>query len=368
MTDRDRRLDQLLGALPTEASVPPGLDASALRRARAPLPRPTPGPAPWLRVAAALALGALLGASATASRPAPEIVLANGSQLVTGSARVLAGDRAVTVRGRALITVEPAGPLAREEGQEADTMKTTHLAAALAGSLVTVAVYEGRAAISGEGAVTVAAGETRSVGALPPPPTPRVAGLARDPEASTVPEAMSPEEAVAAIDALEREIAGLRARHALAEGQLAQVTGDPQPWPEDLPAAFLPAQFERSMRQLVAEEGAGELLTVDCSEFPCLTVLRPAAWDGDGLPPQVQAVVDGMQELLGESGVSVSNSRMRDGDQDLLLTGLGFVPPGVGDEARTRADYRMEGHLKGLADELMGPGGGDEADQDIRPR
>ena len=372
MTDRETRLDSLLDDLPREVPVPPGLDASTLRRARASTTGPLPSPNPMLRLAAALLMGALLGASVMATRPAPELVLTAGSQLVTGSARVFAGDREVLVRGRALISVEPGPGLLREQEQEADTMKTQTLAAALAGSLITVAVYEGRAVISGgdEQSITVASGETRSVGAPPAPQRRRVVVEAPDIERGS----RSQDHSQGEIARLRAEIAGLRASQALTRGQLQGLTGQPQPWPTDLPDAFLPAAFERSMRALVAQEGAGELLALDCSEFPCLTVLAPTVQEGNDMPPEVQAVIDGMQALLGDSGVSVHNSRTRDGDADLLLTGLAFAPKGAMDEdTQTRAAYRMEGHLQGLAEELMGEPSerGEEedgADEDIEVR
>lgn len=354
MTDR---LDDLLASLPDEAPVPPGLNDAVLAQVSEPRARRRPVGS----LVAAVLLAGLLGAGiATTVRPAPPtLVLASGSQLVTGSARVVAADRVVQVEGRALISVEPASDLPRGEGQEADAMNTTHLVAALAGSLVTVAVYEGTALISGEDdapALVVAAGEQRAVGS-PPPPRREVRVRSAPAESPPLGEGrLAAEDAEAVITALQDEIARLEARQALTTGQLAAVRGEPQPWPDDVPEAFRPAAFERSMRTIVEEEGAGDLLVVDCAEFPCLTVLRPGPYEGQGTPPEVQAVIDRMQELLGASGVSVHNAKTGDGTRELLLTGLGFAPEGSkGDEGlQTRAAYRMEGHLQGLSEELMG--------------
>ena len=201
MTD----LDDLLSSLPAEEPVPAGLNAAVLAAAEGPAARRSPLP-----LLAAVLLAGLVGAGAAiASRPAPPaLVLAEGSQLVTGSARVLAADRVVDVDGRALITVEPAGALLRGEGQEADAMNTTHLVAALAGSLVTVAVYEGTALISAEEdapAVVVAAGEQRSVGS-PPPPRPQVR-VRTAPRAEGTEETIRGDDAEQVIAALQDEIA-----------------------------------------------------------------------------------------------------------------------------------------------------------------
>ncbi|MCO4769599.1 MAG: hypothetical protein KDA24_06165 [Deltaproteobacteria bacterium] len=367
MTDREKRLDLLLGELPAEHPVPAGLDASVLAAARAPAPETRTASRRWGWLVAALLMAGLLGAETQELlSPPPTVLLAGGSQLVTGHTRVLAGSRVVEVDGRAVISVEPAVDLLREEGQEAEHMKTTHLVAALAGSLVTVAVYEGQARIVGAEdapAVLVQPGETRTVGTPKPGPRPRVVRkMVRAPQGDGL--AVEEADSDAVIEALEDEIASLRRQQAISAGQLAEVAGEPQPWPEDVPDAFLPANFERSIRSLVAEEGAGDLLVVDCAEFPCLTVLRPGPYDGEGAPPQVMAVVDGMKGLLGDTGVSVHVSKTGDGDSDLLLTGLSFAPEGrANPDVQTRAAYRMEGHLRGLTDELVDEP--DSQDEDV---
>ena len=169
MNDAD--LDALLRALPATAPVPPGLDDAVLATlARA----PASSAIPRLAIAAAILLGVGLGALAgPVLRPAPTLLLTRGSQLVEGRALVLAGDRQVRIDGRARVSVEPPEGLAREGEQEAHNamLDSTHAIAALAGSFITVAVYQGFATVSepGEAPITVSAGEEHTVG---PPPRP----------------------------------------------------------------------------------------------------------------------------------------------------------------------------------------------------
>lgn len=364
MTDTD--LDALLNELPTTAPVPPALDAAVLAGIEQPPSRRTPT---WAFAAAALVL---LAVGVLALPPGePTLVLADGVQYVDGRALVLAGDREVRVDGRARISVEPPGALLREGEQEAtDAMlDKTHAIAALAGSFVTVAVYQGTATVSGPDTpepITVQAGEQKQVGTPPPTPVRRVvrAAPAADDGGTAVRIAMDPDDDPdAVIAALEAQIAALQTQQSLAQGQLAAVQGDPQPWPDDIPDGYRPAAFERELRAAVDEEGAGEVLLVDCSEFPCLTVIRPGAYDGQGTSPELQAVIDRLTEQLGSAAIGVHNSRTGDGETDLLLSGLSFTPKEQhNDDVSVRNGFRMEGHLEGLTEDLMGQSEDEDVD------
>jgi hypothetical protein len=366
MNDQD--LDGLLSELPTTTPVPPGLDEAVLRGiAETPQHRPSRW---WIAVAAAaaLAVGAGLG---SAMQPEPTLLLTAGSQLVEGRALVLAGDREVRVDGTALISVEPPADFLRENEQEANhaMIDKTHAIAALAGSFVTIAVYHGTAVVSGADVasepITVHAGEEKSVGAPSPAPTPVVRRIVREAPAPTVSMSVDERDPEAVIAELRSELAGLRTQQSLSEGQLAAVQGEAQPWPEDIEELYRPAAFERAMRTAVADEGAGDVLVVDCSEFPCLTVLKPGPYDGQGTSPEIQAVIDRLSALLGDSGISVHNSRSGDGETDLLLTGLSFTPKdSQNEELATRNGWRMEGHLKGITEDLMGSP--DEEDVEVQ--
>jgi len=363
----DAELDALLGELPTTAPVPPELDAAVLDGIQAAPPRRSWAP---LAVAAAIVLSLGIGAlTGGALRSPPTLVLTAGTQLVDGRALVLAGDREVAVSGRARISVEPPGGLAREGGQEATEamLDKTHALAALAGSLVTVAVYQGSATISGPETepITVDAGEQKTVGTpAPAPQVRRVVRAAPSPEPAVQVRLDGDADPEAVIAALQAELATLRTQQSLAEGQLAAVQGEPEPWPDDVPDAFRPAAFERALRTAVEEEGAGDVLVVDCSEFPCLTVLKPAPYDGQGTSPEVQAVIDRLSEALGDAGIGVYNSKTGDGVNDLLLSGLAFTPADArDDDLATRSSWRMEGHLKGLSEDLMGQTEDEDVDQ-----
>jgi hypothetical protein len=77
---------------------------------------------------------------------------------------------------------------------------------------------------------------------------------------------------------LQREIDGLEQ---LARAYEEELYGAPCPWPDDLPAAVTPDGFRAQVRAAVdACGGEVDLVGFDCSEPPCLALLRPqeATW------------------------------------------------------------------------------------------
>jgi hypothetical protein len=329
-----------IAALPRE--IPPPPPRAALAPAAAP-PWPRRA-APWLGwlVAAGLAVALL--------QPEPVRVLASGTEFVDGRADLLAGDVRVSVDGIARVSVEPAGDGRRGVDAESDTMNTTHLLAAAAGSLVTVAVLEGSAWIQGDDAprTEVRAGETRSVGGAPHAPKSRGAEpWGAQSEAKRPPA----EERIAD---LERQLREARTENAMARGQLTRAQGTPSDWPADANPQMRPAAFERYVAEQVAAIPGAELVDVDCDEFPCVAVIRSHAPGEDWEDPLKQ-----VHEGLGEAGFGANlgvvglAADTQTPEGDLRLYAFGVAPGDAPANVHTRLKHRAEVRLE----ELMGEGG-----------
>lgn len=164
------------------------------------------------------------------------------------------------------------------------------LAGALVGALVTVAVYEGTVTVTNpHGAVELSPGQAARATAAEAPRRVARAQAARDapvespaPEtpASEAPAAPSaPEIALRAeLQAMRAELDRVRADLTRTEAQLAQEQairvdreGEPIPFPPNLPERFGEQALRRSVQAAIEESGLdGEVVSVDCSEFPCV--------------------------------------------------------------------------------------------------
>ncbi len=268
-----------LAELPDEAP-PRELDRALLE--------PAPGSRGWMPWTGWLVAAALLVLVAWPA-PATELTLISGQQLVEGPARVLlAGGREVEVQGRALISVEPTDAPLRESGDKEDPMNPKLLIAAAAGAALTVSVYEGRALIHDGDAEPILVEQGQTHREAPP-----VAAEARRVVMNTdgaPPRTLS--EAQDRIEQLEAELALASFSGQLKDGRLMALEGVPQDFPADLDPRHKPARFEQRLQGALAL-GEGELVAVDCSEFPCLVTLTTDAegdrWD-EGLRPIAEAM------------------------------------------------------------------------------
>jgi hypothetical protein len=325
-------------------------------------PRGAGGPGGRLPAVAALAaLLALASFGPWLRAPADQVLLA-GSAWVRGDVDLLAAGTTVHVDGRAWIHVEPPGGLLREGDvnlPELPTMDRKQVLAALAGAAITVTVYEGRALLSpDDGApVTVEAGETWS-SAEPPerPPATRVR-VARSAGADpSDPATLQAENA-----ALRAELAATHARAAMLSGQLHTYQGEPQPWTDDIPEAFRPDAFEAAIRRALGELGNPEaLVSLDCSEYPCLALFSLP--DGD-TRERAGAIAEAVgAEFPEDANASMRVSKSDDDGAVTTLAGLSLTPPGDDprdDEIQARLGHRMESAVEGLV------GGADESDEDV---
>jgi hypothetical protein len=325
---------QEIQALPSElrqlplVAAPPALDHRVLGA----LERPEhPSRFPWwpLAIAAGLVAGVLV------PRPAQRVVIERGSEIVDGRIDVRAAGVDVRVDGRTRISLEPVETPPRANSTEATDMKPMLTGGAL-GAIVTVAVYEGRARVLDEHGtgIDLRAGETRSVTTAVGLPAQR-------------PAPKNEEQLRAQVDSLQKELDRARFEQALAKGQIAQHEGKARDFPEDLPDVLRPAGFGAALKDLVAGVEGASLLSVDCSEYPCVALVEFA--DDEGLGRS--GLEQGIESKLGlvDPAVSVWAANVQRDDDELYLaalavypsTGSGALPPGSTEQA-TRDKYRVE--------------------------
>lgn len=289
--------------------------------------------APWL-LAAALALFALWPASPT------QLVVGSGAQLVEGHAMVLAADRRIEVDGVALISVEPEGGVVREPGQE-NLMNRQALIGAAAGAVVTIAVYQGRATLTGpSGSQTIDAGQTVTVG---------------EPVDSPVTEGSPSVDEVAALTARIAEL-----EQALREvGPVASVSpggeAEPLPWPPERLSDFEPEAFAETLRAALEGREDLELVEVDCEEYPCLAVVESFA-PSDAWEDEIEDVTGELEDLYADKGQDIglgvwNHASLQDDEEaPMQLSGLLVAPADMTPAQQERVHLRMDSLLKDLSD------------------
>jgi ferric-dicitrate binding protein FerR (iron transport regulator) len=313
-----------------------------------------PAPArPWGWVTWGAAWAAAAAALLMAWPTPPRVVLADGVSVIDGELAVWAGDWEVDVDGRAAITVEPPAGAAR--GGEANLevpVDTRHLLAGLAGAVVTITVYEGRAVVRApgqpEGVVT--AGETRlfaperpAPAAKSPPGPDRAAALQQRVRTLT-----------AELDAIEAELATERFTGELIRGRLEAVEGVPSEWTADVPDTLRPERFEADMVAQIAALPDVELAEVDCVEYPCIVAFRYTGDDPTlAWGEEVVASVNTWAEAsLEHADISVNRS-VFSGDG----TERRFITVGVSADAPDAVKQRTAVRLGELNDALSDEGG-----------
>jgi hypothetical protein len=357
-----RALPNALGALPLLAP-PPALFAARPAPTPAPAPAPTPAPAPALALApkarlpygrVALGLAAAAGlVVALLQPPAPaRLTLHSGVQQIDGTVELVAGGYPIHIDGVARIKVEPPTSPARGGGAEESPMSRSHALSALAGAVVTIAVYEGTAILEGpEGPTTLQAGETQTLAAPQGDEGPAVARRSQERGPASDPVTLQAE-----LSQLREENARLRTEAEIARGQLSTHEGQPQPWPADLSADYRPAAWEARVRAEVAKVPGVEVDRVDCEEFPCITVLKAAG----GTPGDKR--FEGLLESLAprDSGNAVaawaSEQQGRDDTEPTQLFALVNIPgESMNPDVQLRTKHRVDQALEELAETPPSP-------------
>lgn len=156
----------------------------------------------------------------------------------------------------------------------------------------------------------------------------------------TPPPCPDAEPAVREVEDRSRELGVLEAellRGALAE---ADAIGLPVEWPADLPARFHEEAVERAVLATL-DEGAA-LLTLDCSEYPCVAVTAYDSRDGSVQERAAAA----LEELRDDGYVALTSSHLRgdlgDGRQVLVVT-RALMAPGTDDLlSNARRQFRFD--------------------------
>lgn len=318
-------------------------DLAALPHAAPPVFRASAPPSRWPLAVAALAAAALL-ALALPERGA-ELRLASGALMTEGAAKIVVPGGVLTGTGKMRVDVEPSDPLARDMGQE-DPMSKTHLLSAAAGALITVAVYEGSArfepSAEGAAATEIGPGERRIVSGHPRPAGPGARGSA--PAAADGADADATD--------LQQRVSELELQLALARGQIAAIEGTPQPWPADLPAAYSAAGFEATARSVSAAVPGTKLVSVDCSEYPCLAFFTTDQ-PGDDWGREVAAAFpgsDGEHTSVWQMSSATDHDGVARG-----VTGISVTQPTEADDARA-ISQRLQTRAQPVMEELNSPG------------
>lgn len=344
-------LPEEIGALPTPAP-PPALDqalfdrlspppltevrreaepAPSSRGVATPPPRATPR---WLVGVPALLAAGLFGALLMRS-PVPEVELRLGAQRIDGEVHLLAGDTVIDLDGVAEVTVEPADLHARET----EGMNRSHLISALAGSVVTLAVVEGRAVVREGDApvVTVSAGQTHRSGTGAETAA-RSSGGASGSADGRVAE-------------LESELADLRLRYAMVKGQLDGRLGQPMEFPEGLPPGYRPGDFEPRARAIADEVPGTELVRTECDEYPCVAYYKSTSGDSNWGTTLGQV----LSRVYGEqAGIFQMGLRIEDEGQVAALAAVAVIPTDeaeLAEAVRARLSPRVEPTMNELESE-----------------
>lgn len=329
---------------------PPELDQRVLRSERR--QRSTSGRRPSSSVLGAFAMAAAVTLALLAwPEESRQLVLVEGEQWVDGQALVLAGGVPVKVDGLARISVEPSPGAVRESAQEVESMDWKHVAAAAAGALVTVAVYEGTAQV-GDGEHPVAQGEQWSSDAKERPAPQRE--LRRQLAGPALEEGQEdPASLRARIAELEDQLAMKDLEGAIQRGRIAAVEGHVQEWPKGLPEVMQPAAFEAWLRDEVAASDDLDLLEVNCDEYPCYAIIEGDP--GSVGPGEGASLLQGLAENSGEPlGIFNMASVTGGPGGDLGLQGVALVPADRPDDSLTiRLNYRVESSMKGWSEDFM---------------
>lgn len=327
--DTLRSLPDQLAALPL-LDPPPGLTQAVIDSLSAPAALPTPANAqpgttqarPSL--AWAVAAAAVVFAASTALWPhAPTRVdLTEGGAKVEGRAQVAVADSVLDVDGRARLS--PPCPTCTPEER------------------ARIAVYEGSARVSTPDGRTVnlAAGQSTNIPAIRPSSsfqqvsTHSGSSIRRD---SSLDQARLSADVGRELDRLERENARLEQENAMVLGSLSTNQGQPMAWPDDLPTALGPDAFRTSVRQTLIVLPDVDLVTVDCSEYPCLAVVQThdhePGWEQTVLGP-AQTMADGMGGQLRLVGTDDTNS-------PAMQLSFAVLPPDAdANELNARLSYR----------------------------
>ncbi len=283
-----------------------------------------------------------------------------------------AGDVAVT--GTCFtVEVEPMSP----------TLKSAAVGA-LVGVAATIAVYEGAVRVHNEhGTVDLKPGERgraipeaapiradddrRIYAVAPTPPTPPTPPAAPAPAPSAPGDRLAPQQ----VEELQALLTDTRAElerveRALAAEQAMRIEseGAPMPFPADLPDRFGEDALRTRVQAAFEQSGvAGEVVSIDCGEFPCVVY---AELESDQEKGHEQLLESDAMAPYADDGknVSVWGTRTRDAEGETRhrnFVGMALMPKGVVEgEERRALDKRLQFRNQQAAEAFMPAMRGDE--------
>ncbi len=148
---------------------------------------------------------------------------------------------------------------------------------------------------------------------------------------------------IAELEGLEAELEEARLAATVAAAQVEAEVGAPVEWPPDVPDDLQEAGLEKRLLALVGEVDGGQLLGMDCAEYPCAAVV---AFNGAEPMEAYAAFGDLSDAEFDKQWGDVEWYKADDGSVELVVQRMGF-PAGVleGDEldaANRRAGFRFE--------------------------
>ena len=184
-----------------------------------------------------------------------------------------------------------------------------------------------RTLVGGGVAFVVAFGATVGLRVATRPSPPRV--LPEVP-AFPVPTSTAREPACPDIAALRAEVQALEEATTALELQVADervataaIEGTPIDWPDDIDPAFQDVGVEAAMQDAFDTLGAGELLALDCSEYPCVAIAQFTSTE------DVDAIEVGNQlgDALGEAYKTLGNAAVDEVDGVTVYSLIRAVVP-----------------------------------------
>jgi hypothetical protein len=276
-----------------EIPAPPALDARVLGRAPEAVGRSRA--LPW-------------GAAAVLAAAAAAVMVLIPSPLelqVLGAEVHVAGDGTIAVDG-VRVEVDGAVRVLRSEPPVAGEVE--------------VRVEEGSAVVRPEGAgvVYLAAGERwgeeRAAGDAPV--TPIVSTGSTSSEVARLQQE---------VEALRKALEQSRVVGVVAQGQLAATQGDPVPWPAQVLPGLEPDLLHAAVLDVLDGVDRVVLQDFDCSEYPCLTLLRVQAAE-EVVSELVAPVIDEVTQGVPGATVSVWSHHFRGPGGGVSLVGFAVAP------------------------------------------
>jgi len=179
--------------------------------------------------------------------------------------------------------------------------------------------------------------QTSATAAAPPPMT--AAKTAAELSRAVAPGLRARQQLPAGGAISEDEAAALRARTALAESRVEASEGRESPWPTNVDPQYRREEVEKQLKRFVVDRGLAKVDHMDCSEFPCVSVLTLSE-NGPQAREQLHAALKEMIKANygGHVALSISASQAGTGSDATSVAGVSVMPDD--EDVKTRTRYR----------------------------